>query len=121
MDALIDGIKVPHELLGNLKETNLEESDDTSLRNSLEKDGYLFLRNIIEPKKIIRARNDIFKTLNEVKELKDPFLDGIASGESIRDQIHKDRGVFWKNLSSTKSLRDVTNGNVLKSVFTRIF
>ena len=50
MDALIDGIKVPHELLGNLKETNLEESDDTSLRNSLEKDGYLFLRNIIEKK-----------------------------------------------------------------------
>ena len=116
MDALINGIKVPRDLLGDLKETHLEESDDTSLRNSLEQDGYLFLKNVVEPEKIIRARNDVFKTLNEVKELKDPFLDGIASGESIRDQIHKDRGVFWKNLSSTKSLRDVTNGNVLKSV-----
>ena len=92
-----------------------------SLRNSLEQDGYLFLKNVFKPEKIIKARNDIFKILNEVKELKDPFSDGIASGESIRDQIHKDRGVFWKNLSSTKSLRDVTNGNVLKSVFTRIF
>ena len=121
MDALINGIKVPHELLGDLKETYLGESDDTSLRNSLEQDGYLFLKNVIDPEKIIRARNDIFKTLNEVKELKDPFSDGIASGESIRDQIHKDRGVFWKNVSSTKSLRDITNGNVLESVFTRIF
>ena len=121
MDALINGIKVPHELLGDLKETYLGESDDTSLRNSLEQDGYLFLKNVIDPEKIIRARNDIFKTLNEVKELKDPFSDGIASGESIRDQIHKDRGVFWENVSSTKSLREVTNGSVLESVFTRIF
>ena len=69
MDALINGIKVPHELLGDLKETYLGESDDTSLRNSLEQDGYLFLKNVIDPEKIIRARNDIFKTLNEVKEL----------------------------------------------------
>ena len=48
MDALINGIKVPHELLGDLKETHLGESDDTSLRNSLEQDGYLFLKNVIE-------------------------------------------------------------------------
>ena len=110
MDALIDGIKVPQELLGDLKETNLKKSNDISLRNNLEQDGYLFLKNVIEPEKIIKARNDIFKQLNEVKELKDPFADGIASGKSIRDQIHKDRGVYWENLSSTASLRDITNG-----------
>ena len=121
MDALIDGIKVPQELLGDLKETNLKKSNDITLRNTLEQDGYLFLKNVIEPEKIIKARNDIFKQLNEVKELKDPFADGIASGKSIRDQIHKDRGVYWENLSSTESLRDITNGNVLENVFKRIF
>ena len=121
MDALIDGIKVPRELLGDLKETNLNTSNDILLRNNLEQDGYLFLKNVIEPEKIIKARNDIFKQLNEVKELKDPFADGIASGKSIRDQIHKDRGVYWENLSSTESLRDITNGNVLENVFKRIF
>ena len=61
MNALIDGIKVPKQLLGTLNETDLNNSSDTDLRNNLEQDGYLFLRNVINYKNILKARNDIFK------------------------------------------------------------
>ena len=105
MEALIDGIKVPKGLLGALNETDLNKSNENDLRNNLEQDGYLFLRNVINYKNILKARNDIFKKLNEVNELEDPFVEGIASGQSSRDKMHKDRGLFWKNLSNTKSLR----------------
>ena len=121
MEALIDGIRVPKELLGSLNETDLNNSNDNDLRNNLEKDGYLFLRNVINYKNILKARNDIFKKLNEVNELEDPFVEGIASGKSTRDEMHKDRGLFWESLSNTTSLRQVTNGSNLENVFTKIF
>ena len=121
MEALIDGIKVPKDLLGALNETDFNNSNDNDLRNNLEQDGYLFLRNAINYENILKARNDIFKKLNDVKELEDPFIEGIASGKSIRDKMHKDRGLFWETLSNTKSLREVTNGFNLENVFTKIF
>ena len=121
MVALIDGIKVPNSLLGNLNETNLDKANNSDLKSALEKDGYLFLRNIIDKKIIGNARHDIFKKLNEVDELSNPFNEGIASGRSIRDKLFNDRGQFWENISSTQSLRTVTNGKVLENIFTRIF
>ena len=121
MVALIDGIKVPNSLLGNLNETNLDKANNSDLKSALEKDGYLFLRNIVDKKIIGNARHDIFKKLNEVDELSNPFNEGIASGRSIRDKLFNDRGQFWENISSTKSLRTVTNGKALENIFTRIF
>ena len=121
MVALIDGIKVPTSLLGNLNETNLDKANNSDLKSALEKDGYLFLRNIVDKKIIGNARHDIFKKLNEVDELSNPFNEGIASGRSIRDKLFNDRGQFWENISSTKSLRTVTNGKALENIFTRIF
>ena len=59
MVALIDGIKVPTSLLGNLNETNLNKANNTDLKSALEKDGYLFLRNIFDKKIIGNARHDI--------------------------------------------------------------
>ena len=121
MDALINGVNVPNSLLGELKDTNLKNTTDEKLRQSLNDNGYLFLRNVIEKNDITKARNDIFEKLKNVDELEDPFTEGIWSGRSKRDELHKNRGVFWENVSNTKSLRKITNGNNLKSVFSRIF
>ena len=121
MDALISGVNVHNLLLGELKDTNLKNATDEKLRQSLNDNGYLFLRNVIEKNDITKARNDIFEKLKNVDELEDPFTEGIWSGRSKRDELHKNRGVFWKNVSNTKSLRKITNGNNLKSVFSRIF
>ena len=121
MEALINGLKVPSSLLGSLKETSLTNKTDEQLRNSLNDDGYLLLRDVIDKNDITKARNDVFEKLKNVDELIDPFTEGISSGRSKRDELHKDRGIFWKDVSNTKSLRKITNGNNLKSVFSRIF
>ena len=121
MEALINGVKVPNSLLGELKETNLKNATDEKLRQSLNDNGYLFLKNVIEKNDITKARNDIFEKLKNVDELEGPFTDGIWSGRSRRDELHKDRGVFWEDVSNTESLRKITNGNNLKNVFSRIF
>ena len=121
MEALINGVKVPNSLLSELKETNLKNTTDEKLRQTLNDNGYLFLRNVIEKNDITKARNDIFEKLKNVDELEDPFTEGIWSGRSRRDELHKDRGVFWEEVSNTESLRKITNGNNLESVFSRIF
>ena len=121
MEALINGVKVPSSLLGSLKETCLKNKSDEQLRNSLNNDGYLLLREVIDKNSITKARNDVFEKLNNVDELTDPFYEGISSGRSRRDELHKDRGVFWENVSNTESLRKITNGNILQGVFSRIF
>ena len=61
MEALINGVKVPSSLLGSLKETRLINKTDEQLRNSLNDDGYLLLRDVIEKNEITKARNDFFK------------------------------------------------------------
>ena len=121
MEALINGVKVPSSLLGSLKETSFKNKSDEQLRNSLNNDGYLLLREVIDKNSITKARNDVFEKLNNVDELTDPFYEGISSGRSRRDELHKDRGDFWENVSNTKSLRKITNGNILQGVFSRIF
>ena len=121
MEALINGVKVPSSLLGSLKETCLKNKSDEQLRNSLNNDGYLLLREVIDKNSITKARNDVFEKLNNVDELTDPFYEGISSGRSRRDELHKDRGDFWENVSNTKSLRKITNGNILQGVFSKIF
>ena len=88
MEALIDKIKISPSLLGKLIETDISKSTDSELKNSLEKNGYLFLRNTINPDEIDTAKNDVFKRLNEVNELKNPFEDGISSGNSNRDEMY---------------------------------
>ena len=64
MDALIDGIRVPTSLLGNLCETDLNKSNNIDLEFALEKDGYIFLRNIIDEKKIMTK-----KKLNKLEKI----------------------------------------------------
>ena len=121
MSPVINGIKVPQNLLGNLIETNLYESNDIDLQNALEKDGYIYIKNVINEDEISKAREDIFQKLGEVNELKHPFSDGIASGKSNRDILFSNRGEFWKQVSNISSLRNITNGKTLNKVFDKIF
>jgi len=68
MEALINGVKVPNSLLSELKETNLKNTTDEKLRQTLNDNGYLFLRNVIEKNDITKARNDIFEKLKNVEK-----------------------------------------------------
>ncbi len=120
MKAIIEHRTVPNNFLGELIETPVESSS-TVLRQNLDKDGYLFLRNVVNQIDVEKAKIEIFKKLHEINEIKNPFKEGIASGESKRDQIYKDRGQFWKLMSELDVLRRITHGNELKYIFDKIF
>jgi len=121
LSPVINGIKVPEYLLGNLIETNLYETKYLDFQNALEEDGYIYIKNVINEDEIAKAREDIFQKLGSVSELKQPFSDGIASGKSNRDIMFPDRGKFWEQVSNTSSLRNITNGKTLNSIFDKIF
>ena len=119
--ALIDGSAVPNHLLGELRKTLIPASDDIDLGSILDRDGYLFLPNLINPEEIQVAREEIFKRLREVDELSDPHTEGVFSGGSCRDELYEDRGKFWESVSAGKLLRQVTNGPKLERVLSQIF
>ena len=120
MNAIIDEKKVPENLLGNLNETYLNSSHEL-LNKNLNKDGYLFLKNVVASKEVELARNEVFKKLYEINEIKDPYNEGIFSGKSDRDVFYNDRGDFWKDVSELDSIRNITNGKILHSIFDKIF
>ena len=120
MNAIVDEKKVPERLLGNLKETSINSSHKL-LNKNLNKDGYLFLKNVGASKEVELARNQVFKKLHEINEIKEPYNEGIFSGKSDRDVLYVDRGDFWKSVSDLDSVRNITNGKMLHNIFANIF
>ena len=120
-EALISGLNIPRNILGELKKTTLTRVDDNLLRDTLKSQGYLFLPGLIDSELIEAAKNEVFFRLKEVEELVAPYQDGIFSEKSIRDQIYKDRGEFWRSVSSGKLIKKVTNGPILAKLFSKIF
>jgi hypothetical protein len=121
MPALLDGRPIPPELLGPLNETATPLPDGETLRASLERDGYLLLRGLIDPSDIQAAREEVFARLGEVGEIIEPSADGVFSGQSNRDALYDDRGGFWKSTSEGPALRRVTNGTALTGAMTSVF
>ena len=120
MNAIVDEKKVPEKLLGNLNETSVNSSHEL-LNKNLNKDGYLFLKNVVASKKVELARNEGFKKLYEINEIKKPYNEGVFSGKSDRDVLYEDRGNFWKGVSDLNVLRKITNGKTLHNIFDNIF
>ena len=100
--------KVLEKLLGNLTESSVNSSYEL-LNKNLNKDGQLFLKNVVASKEVELARNEVFKKLYEINEIKQPYNEGIFSGKSDRDALYKDRGDFWKSVSDLDSVRNITN------------
>ena len=73
MNAIVDEKKVPEKLLGKLNETSVNSSNKL-LNENLNKDGYLFLKNVVSPKEVELARNEVFKKLYEINEIKGDFF-----------------------------------------------
>lgn len=121
MPALLDGREIPPALLGPLTETAVPLPDGAVLRAMLERDGYLLLRGLIDPDDIKAAREEVFARLGEVGEIVEPTAQGVFSGQSNRDALYDDRGVFWKSTSEGPALRRVTNGDTLTEAMTAIF
>jgi ectoine hydroxylase-related dioxygenase (phytanoyl-CoA dioxygenase family) len=116
-DGIIQKQPIPEELLQPLKEI----SNVAELQRSLEEEGYVFLRGVLNREEVLAARQEVFRRLEEVEEIEPPALEGIATGRSKRLELESDRGKFWQSVSEGQALRHVTHGPQIREVMNSIF
>lgn len=108
----IAGRDVPADMIGRLAET-----DGGDLAGQLADRGYLLLRGLHDPARVLAARAEVLARLAEVDEV----ADGIATGRSRRSALHPDLGAFWRSVSETPALRAVLDGPRPAAVMAELF
>lgn len=108
-------------LVGEYRDSSGLLGRPAELRRRLAEDGYLLLRGALDPDVIAAARREVFARLAEVGEIREPTVDGIATGESRRREIYPDLGIFWKSVCEGPCLRAVTHGPRLREIQSLLF
>jgi hypothetical protein len=119
-DFRVRGRCVPHDLTGHLTESSIDE-DATVLHKRLVDDGYLLIRSALDDSEVQAARCEVFSHLVEMGEIRDPAVDGIATGESRRRELVDDLVENWKTVSEGPAVRQLTHGRHTRSVMDRVF
>ena len=99
-DAIAQACPVPDQLLCALRDSTSVREDGEALRRRLNDDGYLFLREIVDGADVSAARGEVLERLAEVGEIRQPAIEGIATGESRRRERSTDLGEFWRCVAS---------------------
>lgn len=120
-DCVIQGQPVPDEVLGALNETRWPVGDNEELQRRLVEDGYLLLRGALDVDEVSAARDEVFERLVAVEEIKQPAIEGIATGTSRREDLQGDLGAFWQSVSEGPMLRCVSHGPRINSIMNEIF
>jgi len=116
VDAIAQGRRVPAELLGELVDSTLLLGRRQELREALATHGYVLMRGVVDRETVLAAREEVFERLAGVGEIKQPAIDGIATGESQRRELARDLGEFWRSVCSGPALRDATHGQQMQAV-----
>ena len=119
MPVTSHGHILPEGLLGELTESHFPEDSPQVLKEKMDRDGYLLIRNLLNREDVLRARMEIFQRLAEVEEVSTdhPIEMGVATGTSRRAEKVEDLAKFWKDLSETPALRQVTHKGPMISFF----
>jgi hypothetical protein len=112
---------VPAEFLGPLVDSTTCLSDEIEVRRSFAEHGYLLLRQVLERADVLSARAEVLERLAGVGEIRQPAMDGIATGASRRVEMVGDFGAFWKSVSEGPALRRVTHGAKLRKLAELVF
>ena len=112
----IQGLTIPEDRIGTLAPFEGDRSDSAQLADSLAEDGYLFLRDGLDPALVQAAREEVFRQLAGVGEIADPPAEGLATGKSRRLDPAEDEGLFWQRVSEGPILRRLTHGLEMQSV-----
>ncbi len=112
------GRRVPDHLLGALRRTVAAHADPPLLRRRLEEDGYLYLPAVLDGKRVLAARREVFGRLAEVGEIRRPAADGIATGTSRRAELIDDPGAFLRSVCEGAAIMAVTHGAPLHQIMT---
>lgn len=120
-DCWIQGRSIPSDLLGPLQETDLSTVNGAVARSRLGEDGYLFFRKVLDRGDVVAAREEVFVELAKVGEIREPAIEGIATGESRRREVVGDLGRFWRSVSEGEKLRKVSHGEQAGCIMSTIF
>ena len=115
-DAISQGQPIPSGMLGELTESSALFPDTGALKAQFDADGYLFLRGLHDPDRVLAARAEVFGRLEAIGEIAPPAAEGIATGESHRTEAVADLGAFWRSVSEGPRLRAVTHGARIREI-----
>ena len=118
-NAMVKGAPVPEAMLAELTDSAGLLGDAAAMRERLAKDGYLFLRGVIDAAAVRAARAEVVQRLEAVGEIV-PGSDGIFSGTSRRRDLEPDLGAFWKSVSNGKKFRAVSHGEAVARVMAMV-
>ena len=103
------------EVFGELRASNDILHDPAALRERMQEDGYLLLRDILDHDVVLDARRELLgklATTGEIDTTNAPLMDAITSGTSLRSDI--DIKAFLKDLRTGPAIRHLVHtGNVI--------
>lgn len=121
MQAIAQGTVIPDDLLGSMRDSTAFAQDGDELRARLAEDGYVLLRGLLDRGEVLSAREEVFRRLHGVGEVKNPACDGIYTGTSLRRQSVGDLGQFWQSVSEGPALRRVSHGERIRKIMDLIY
>ena len=120
-NCITQGLPVPGDLIDPLLDSSNHIGHPDALTGRMTKDGYLFLKGVLDREEVLAARTEVFERLAKVGEVKQPPSEGIFTEQSHRKETVGDLGAFWKSVSEGPRLRRVTHGVRLKAIMSEIF
>ena len=117
----VKGQPVPSSLIHEMVDSASLLDNPTALRARLAEDGYLYLKYVVDKEAIMAARQEVFERLVKVGEIREPAIDGIATGDSRRKELEPDLGAFWRSVSEGRKLRAASNGRDMQRIMSLIF
>ncbi len=117
----VKGQPVPSSLIHEMVDSAPLLDNPTALRARLAEDGYLYLKGVVDRDVVMAARQEVFQRLVAVGEIKEPAIDGIATGDSKRKDLEPDLGAFWRSVSEGKKLRAASNGRDMQRIMSLVF
>ena len=117
----VKGQPVPSSLIHEMVDSASLLDSPTALRARLAEDGYLYLKGVVDKDAIMAARQEVFERLVKVGEIREPAIDGIATGDSRRKELEPDLGAFWRSISEGRKLRAASNGRDMQRIMSLIF
>jgi ectoine hydroxylase-related dioxygenase (phytanoyl-CoA dioxygenase family) len=117
----VKGQPVPDDVIREMRDSASLLDDPKALRARLAEDGYLYLKGVVDRDTVMAARAEVFARLVSVGEIREPAIDGIATGDSKRKELEPDLGAFWRSVSEGGKLRAASNGRDMQLIMSLIF
>lgn len=119
ISRVLNGHVLSAEVSGQYEDSS-NVADPGELQRRLIDTGYLFLRDVVDPAVVLAARQEVFSRLADVGEVR-PGSDGIATGDSRREELEDDLIDFWRSVSEGPALRKVSHGTQVRDLMERVF